>query len=108
MPRPGLAGWQIEDWIYWRASDAAHPIERSPVVATVGNSSAKLFRCSMDRDDTTRLSMFATDPYMYSDSLLGNGLVGGFNGGLSQISGVPFKLTSAPNPTEKFMMVEET
>ena len=51
--------------------------------------------------------MFPTDAYMYSYTLLGNGVSGNVNRGLGQMSGVPFKLTSVRNPAEKLMLVEE-
>ncbi len=57
---PGMAsqhsGFQTADWIYWRTNDLAHPVQQSPIVLTLANASAKLFRCPLDTDDSARIA----------------------------------------------------
>src|SRR4030095_10489374 len=46
-------GFSPDDWIYWR-NQPAYPIEKSLIVAHVGNSTSNLFRCPVDTDDKDR------------------------------------------------------
>ena len=76
---PGLAsrhnGWHPEDWIYWRVSDTAHPVEKSPIVAQLAGASKTLFRCPRDKNDALRISQADSDgPYLYSYSFTGYGV----------------------------------
>ena len=111
----GEYGFHAEDWIYWRTNRAVYPpFEKGPIAAAVGSSSAKLFRCPLDRDDTERVRSAAHDcgPYLYSYTLTGFGLTNGVNQGMSTIVdqagvGHVFKLQSVRNPTMKIMLAEE-
>lgn len=93
----GNAGWQMEDWIYWRTNDLAHPVSDSPIVKLLGlRDPAPLFRCPADRNVSNRSGY----PYNYTlNSWMG-----------SQYSGttlVPTKLMNCRNPAGKIMLVEE-
>src|SRR4029077_20286379 len=58
---PGCAsrntyGFQVEDWIWWRVSTPAYPVQNSPIVAPLGSglTSSNFFRCPLDVDDSYR------------------------------------------------------
>jgi prepilin-type N-terminal cleavage/methylation domain-containing protein/prepilin-type processing-associated H-X9-DG protein len=111
----GEYGFHREDWIYWRTNSRAYaPVERSPIVATIGSASAKLFRCPLDRDDSERLSTCdpQNGPYLYSYTLTGYGLTNGVNQGMSTIVDLQcvayvFRMRSVNNPSGKIMLAEE-
>jgi prepilin-type N-terminal cleavage/methylation domain-containing protein/prepilin-type processing-associated H-X9-DG protein len=123
---PGMAsqhsGFQAADWIYWRTSDAAHPVEKSPIVIAMANASSKLFRCPLDTDDSARIAQAdgVNGPYLFSYSLTsynltttvdaaGNsrsadpGMSSVFTGGQN----LPFKMAAVRNPSGKIMLAEE-
>jgi len=130
---PGLAsrhnGYRKEDWIYWRTNSALYPpVEKSPIMSSVGAVNGKLFHCPLD-DIQERLAANYSDPYgpyLYSYSFTGYGLSpDNSNIGLgdeanpnygmaSVIVGDPanptvqlFKEARIVNPTSKIMLAEE-
>jgi len=105
-------GFQVEDWIYWR-NQPAYPIEKSPLVALVGNSTSNLFRCPVDVDDKDRVAT-ATDgqpPYLYSYTMTSYGLNGNICPGMASIRDGggwhAFKQAGIRNPAKKIMLAEE-
>ncbi len=126
---PGLAsrgnGFQAADWIYWRTNTAAYPpLEKSPIVHSLGSINPSLLRCPLDRSDTDRFNQQndSDGPYLYSYSLTGYGLSsgpvgldGGLNYGMASVflnntanpTSAPFKQTSIVNPSSKIMLAEE-
>ena len=65
---PGTAsrntyGFHLEDWIYWRINQPKYPIEKSPIVVSLGSVSSNLFRCPLDLFDKDRLNIDANGPY---------------------------------------------
>ncbi len=121
---PGMAsehsGFQAADWIYWRTNSSYPQVQQSPIVLALANTSAKLFRCPLDTDDSARLAEGATDPangpYFYSYSLTSYNLTGDSDGiqvnpGMSSnfSSGVSlsFRLAQVRNPAGKIMLAEE-
>src|SRR5439155_26182745 len=71
---PGTAsrntyGFHIEDWIYWRINKPQYPIEKSPIVVSLGSVSSNLFRCPVDLFDKDRLNIDSNGPYYYSYSM---------------------------------------
>jgi|SRR5882724_3498106 len=122
---PGAAsrtsyGYQPMDWIYWRTNTAMFPpVEKSPIVAQTGSANAQLFRCPLDRDNSERATMAATDPingaYNYSYSLNSHDAVDGQTSGMASIfsgttldsTAVLFKLPSIQSPSKKIMLAEE-
>src|SRR6266704_657385 len=67
-------GWHVEDWIYWRTTQPAYPIQKSPIVAPLGSglTSSNTFRCPLDRDDSFRKAEQndgVNGPYYYSYSM---------------------------------------
>jgi prepilin-type N-terminal cleavage/methylation domain-containing protein/prepilin-type processing-associated H-X9-DG protein len=122
---PGMAsqhsGFQANDWIYWRTNSAYPQVDKSPIVLTLANTSAKLFRCPLDTDDSGRIAEGETDPangpYFYSYSLTsylpttddnGNNVNPGMSSFFASGDSLPFKLTAVKNPTGKIMLAEET
>lgn len=120
---PGMAsehsGFQTEDWIYWRTNAAYPQVQRSPIVLTLANTSTSLFRCPLDKDDTTRFTEGEIDPangpYMYSYSLTsyipgtdanGNKVAMGMSSNFANAP-LPFKLAGVRNPSGKIMLAEE-
>jgi prepilin-type N-terminal cleavage/methylation domain-containing protein/prepilin-type processing-associated H-X9-DG protein len=102
-------GFQPDDWIYWRTNlITTAPINKSPVVSLLGNvtigQALKLFRCPMDKDDSSRLQ--TGQPY-YLFSYTMNSYGGTRNEGMSSIPGQPFKITSVKRPSTKIMIAEE-
>jgi prepilin-type N-terminal cleavage/methylation domain len=127
---PGLAsrhnGYHPEDWIYWRTDTTLYPpIEKSPIVAQIGNASRPLFRCPKDRSDVDRLDQVPDShgPYLYSYSLTGYGLsltetwgldgnqnfgmASVFTGDINHPTVSLFKLSTLRNPAGKIMLAEE-
>jgi prepilin-type N-terminal cleavage/methylation domain-containing protein/prepilin-type processing-associated H-X9-DG protein len=115
---PGMAsqhsGFQKEDWIYWRTNDLAHPIQQSPIVLTLANANAKLFRCPLDTDDSARIAQAdaVNGPYLYSYSLTSYNIDGnGLNPGMSSVftggQHLPFSEPAIRNPGTKIMLAEE-
>ncbi|HEY3760749.1 MAG TPA: prepilin-type N-terminal cleavage/methylation domain-containing protein [Verrucomicrobiae bacterium] len=121
---PGMAsehnGFQTSDWIYWRTNTAYPQVQQSPIVLTLANTSASLFRCPLDRDDSARFAEGANDPangpYMYSYSLTsfdpgtdanGNAVAMGMSSNFSKNRNLPFKLAAVRNSAGKIMLAEE-
>jgi prepilin-type N-terminal cleavage/methylation domain-containing protein/prepilin-type processing-associated H-X9-DG protein len=115
---PGIAsdhyGFHPEDWIYWRTNTAIYPpLERSPVLTGISSANRALLRCPLDRNDTERLAN--SDPYLFSYSLTGYGVVDGTNFGMSSVIDTTggstniylFKESAVRNPTLKIMLAEE-
>ena len=107
-------GFNAGDWIYWRTNTALYPpIEKSPIALGVGSTSAQLFRCPGDRDDTTRnaVSTAPHGPYNYSYTINSYDPSGGTAVGLASINigGVPylFRLASVNRPETKISFLEE-
>jgi prepilin-type N-terminal cleavage/methylation domain-containing protein/prepilin-type processing-associated H-X9-DG protein len=114
---PGMAsqhsGFQAADWIYWRTNDTAHPVQQSPIVLTLADTSPKLFRCSLDTDDSARIAQAdgVNGPYLYSYSLTSYEVVDGKNPGMSSNfangENLPFSMAAVRNPGTKIMLAEE-
>jgi prepilin-type N-terminal cleavage/methylation domain-containing protein/prepilin-type processing-associated H-X9-DG protein len=107
-------GFQIEDWIYWRPSLPAYPIQNSLIVTYVGSGQASsnmsgVFRCPSDRNDKDRDPV---DPYRYSYTMTSYGLNGTANPGITSIRQTgggwfPFRQASIKRPGKTIMIVEE-
>ncbi len=114
---PGMAsqhsGFQVADWIYWRTNDAAHPVEKSPIVLALAGASSALFRCPLDTDNRARMDQAdaVNGPYLYSYSLTSYNVANGVDPGMSSVftggENLPFKLSSVRNPSGKIMLAEE-
>jgi prepilin-type N-terminal cleavage/methylation domain-containing protein/prepilin-type processing-associated H-X9-DG protein len=118
---PGTAsrntyGFQPTDWIYWRTNITAYPpIERSPIAVYIGSVQSNLFRCPLDRDNSTRATLSdAHGPYFYSYSLTSYDISGNQNLGMASImrsSGgqawFPYKMAYIRGPSSKIMYAEE-
>jgi len=119
---PGTAsrntyGYHPEDWIYWRTNTAKYPpVEKSPIVTSLGSVSSNLFRCPVDRYDKERVSIAdGNGPYFYSYSLNSYDLEGAKNPGMASIfegalnspNRYPFKMAGVRGPSGKIMLAEE-
>jgi prepilin-type N-terminal cleavage/methylation domain-containing protein/prepilin-type processing-associated H-X9-DG protein len=113
---PGMAsqhsGFQASDWIWWRTNDSAHPVQQSPIAASLASADTKLFRCPLDTDDSARLAQAdGNGPYPYSYSLTSYDVVNGFNPGMASVftggQNLPFYLAAVRNPGGKIMLAEE-
>ena len=117
---PGTAsrntyGFHLEDWIYWRINNPKYPIEKSPIVVSLGSVSSNLFRCPLDRFDKDRLNIDSNGPYFYSYSMNSHDLDGIKNPGMASIFDGPvdratphlFKLSLVKSPAKKIMLAEE-
>ena len=118
---PGTAsrntyGYHPEDWIYWRTNTAQYPpIEKSPIVTSLGSVSSNLFRCPGDRIDSERKTLDANGPYYYSYSLTSYdidgtrtpGMASIFQGSVSNPTRYIFKMAGVKNPSKKIMLAEE-
>lgn len=118
---PGTAsrntyGYHPEDWIYWRTNRAKYPpIEKSPIVTSLGSSSSNLFRCPVDRIDSERLTGDANGPYFYSYSMTSWGTDGSrsagfasvFQGAVDKPTPYLFKMAATKQPSKKIMLAEE-
>ena len=118
---PGTAsrntyGYHPEDWIYWRTNTKQYPpIEKSPIVSSLGSVSSNLFRCPNDRIDKERLTGDGNGPYFYSYTLNSYGVDGSRNIGMASIfegsvnNPTPFlfKLAAVKRPSGKIMLAEE-
>ena len=124
---PGQAsensGFEASDWIYWRTNSTYPQVDKSPIVITLANASAKLFRCPLDADDSSRISHAgANGPYLYSYSLtsydpIDTGTVDASgnprldNPGMTSVftngRHLPFLLSKVKNPDAKIMFAEE-
>lgn len=119
---PGTAsrntyGYHPEDWIYWRTNTKTYPpIEKSPIVSSLGSISSNLFRCPVDKNDRERLQLAdGNGPYFFSYSLTSFDLDGTRNLGMASIfqgsvtspTRYPFKLAGVKNPSGKIMFAEE-
>jgi prepilin-type N-terminal cleavage/methylation domain-containing protein/prepilin-type processing-associated H-X9-DG protein len=113
----GTYGFHKEDWIYWRTTLPAFPIQNSPIVAPLGSAfqSSNTFRCCLDRDDTDRKAEQndgVNGPYYYSYSVTSYDLNNGQCLGMSSIVDTanawhPFSFSSIKNPAAKIMIAEE-
>ena len=126
---PGLAsrlnGFHPEDWIYWRTNTSLYPpVEKSPILRSMGSTGLSLLRCPADLNDIARLSVpIPSDgPYLFSYSLTGYGLGltgygldGDHNYGMSSVfvgdanhpTAYPFRSASVHNPAGKILFAEE-
>jgi prepilin-type N-terminal cleavage/methylation domain-containing protein/prepilin-type processing-associated H-X9-DG protein len=118
---PGTAsrntyGFQPTDWIYWRTNISVYPpIEQSPIAVYIGSVQSNLFRCPLDRDNSTRATMTDSHgPYFFSYSLTSYDISGNQNLGMASIlrtSGgqgwFPYKMAFIRSPSSKIMYAEE-
>lgn len=119
---PGTAsrntyGYHPEDWIYWRTNIKQYPpVEKSPIVTSIGSVSSNLFRCPGDRNDRERLQLSdGNGPYFYSYSMNSHDLNGNRNPGMASIfqgsvnspTKFQFKLAAVQRPSGKIMLAEE-
>jgi prepilin-type N-terminal cleavage/methylation domain-containing protein/prepilin-type processing-associated H-X9-DG protein len=119
---PGTAsrntyGYHPEDWIYWRTNTKTYPpVEKSPIVSSVGSVSSNLFRCPLDKNDRDRLRLAdGNGPYFFSYAMNSYDLDGSRNPGMASIfqgsvnspTKYPFKLTAVRRPSDKIMLAEE-
>jgi len=103
-----------EDWIWWFAAggypDAAHPIEKSPILTAI-KGSTNIFRCPSDRDDSQRPSAAAKYYFSYSiNSQLdaagkAKGMASSWGGGANKWTA--FKYINIRHPADKMMLTEE-
>ncbi len=126
-------GFQIDDWIYWRAGAATENIagvletlDRSPVIAYTGTKkSTNIFRCPADISDRDRIAVVgagsandAGNPiywYSYSMNSIGLDSTGTVNQGLTSVqedvgNGVEmfqFKNSAVKRPAQKISFAEE-
>ena len=111
-------GPELSDWIYWRTPSNSYPfpdglihsLAQSPMLQELGTrGTTNLFRCPMDRDDSSRIANGAP-VYYYSYEFTSFNLVNGMNHGFTTImdAGVqyPFKLTQVRSPANKIMLAE--
>jgi prepilin-type N-terminal cleavage/methylation domain-containing protein/prepilin-type processing-associated H-X9-DG protein len=105
-------GFHVEDWIYWRTTLPAYPVQNSPIAAQVGSLTSNLFRCPLDRDNKERLaSADGNGPYLYSYTMTSYDLLNGANRGMASINDgtrfYSFKANSIKNPAAKIVLAEE-
>jgi prepilin-type N-terminal cleavage/methylation domain-containing protein/prepilin-type processing-associated H-X9-DG protein len=115
-------GFQVEDWIWWRANQPMYRVQNSPIVAPLGSGlvSSNVFRCALDRDDSYRNNPSYTGPpgsdpgpYYYSYTMTSYDLDSSGNClGMTSIrdkNGVwhPFSANKIKNPAKKIAIVEE-
>jgi prepilin-type processing-associated H-X9-DG protein/prepilin-type N-terminal cleavage/methylation domain-containing protein len=110
-------GFHPEDWIYWRTTLPAFPIQNSPITVPLGSGSSNLFRCPGDRDDADRLALAQSDPangaYNYSYTMTSYGTQNGQNtqGITSIVDDVgtiyPFNWNNIRRPWGKIIFAEE-
>jgi prepilin-type N-terminal cleavage/methylation domain-containing protein/prepilin-type processing-associated H-X9-DG protein len=122
---PGWASehhlFQTNDWIFWRTNPSYPQVDKSPIVVTLAGASAKLFRCPMDTDNSTRIAQAAAEgpqaePYLYSYSMTsydttkdvnGNPVNPGMSSILSGSKPMVFKQSAVRNASGKIMLAEE-
>jgi prepilin-type N-terminal cleavage/methylation domain-containing protein/prepilin-type processing-associated H-X9-DG protein len=113
-------GFHVEDWIYWRISQPAYPVQKSPIVVNLGSglASSNTFRCPLDSDNTSRISLDGpvnSDPgvYFYSYTMTSYGLdANGRDIGTTSIMDLsnvwhPFKQDAINRPSSKILIAEE-
>ena len=110
-------GFHKEDWIYWRTAPSYPPVQQSPITVGLGRINSNLFRCPMDRDDSSRIQLSGPvgsdpGPYPYSYSIPSYDLdASGNSGGLTSIADGnvfhPYKISSVLGPVHKIMLAEE-
>ena len=111
-------GPELSDWIYWRTPSNNYPfpdgqihsLAQSPMLAELGTrGTTNIFRCPMDRDDSSRIANGAP-VYYYSYEFTSFNVDNGVNHGFTTImsAGVqyPFKLTQVRSPASKIMLAE--
>ncbi len=110
-------GFRVTDWIYWRTSMPAYPVQKSLVMGSIGGFNTNLFRCPADKNDKDRIqdNINAGDGqgvYYYSFSMpsMGAGANGSLNTGLTSIDDGTvhvFRNSDVLNPSIKIMIAEE-
>lgn len=107
-------GFQKSDWIYWRTTMPAFPIQNSPIVTGIGSASSNLFRCPCDKDERGRIASTPADGnglYEYSYSMTSDVDGNNVNHGITSITvnGVEmtFRSTAIVGPANKIMFAEE-
>jgi prepilin-type N-terminal cleavage/methylation domain-containing protein/prepilin-type processing-associated H-X9-DG protein len=103
-----------EDWIWWQAAggypDAAHPVEKSPILSAI-KASTNIFRCPADRDDSQRPS--AAAKYYFSYSINSQVDAAGKPKGMASSWGsganrwTAFRYGNVRLPANKMMLTEE-
>ena len=113
---PGTAsrntyGFHVEDWIYWRVNLPQYPIEKSPILYSLGSVNSNLFRCPLDINDRERkANTDGNGPYYPSYTLTSYDLDGNSSRGMASINNGtwhPFKQSAIKDPAKKIMMAEE-
>jgi prepilin-type N-terminal cleavage/methylation domain-containing protein/prepilin-type processing-associated H-X9-DG protein len=108
-------GFQTLDWIYWRTSFPAFPLQNSLILAPLGKANTNMFRCPADRDNTDRIILGVTGgpdgAYNASYTMTSYDPVTSQNVyGMASIFGsitLPFSYTSIHRPSGKIMFAEE-
>jgi prepilin-type N-terminal cleavage/methylation domain-containing protein/prepilin-type processing-associated H-X9-DG protein len=110
-------GFHQEDWIWWRTTMPAFPIQKSPIVAPLGSGAqtSNTFRCALDKDDSFRNNEQndgVNGPYYYSYTMTSYDLNGTQAIGMSSIVDTanawhPFKFSAIRNPVLKILLAEE-
>jgi prepilin-type N-terminal cleavage/methylation domain-containing protein len=91
-------GFQVEDWIYWRANQPAYPLKNSLIIAYLGTgSSGTLLRCPCDKDDTWRISITTPDIYAYSYTMTSYDVDRGITSVRDGAGWHPYKFTKIKN-----------
>ena len=111
-------GPELSDWIYWRTPSnnypfpdgAIHSLAQSPMLQELGTAgTTNLFRCPMDKDDSSRIANGAP-VYYYSYEFTSFNLDNGVNHGFTTImdNGVQyaFKVTQVRSAARKIMLAE--
>jgi len=110
---PGCAsrntyGFHTDDWIYWRTTMPAYPVQKSLIMSYVGGFNTNVFRCPGDKIDKDRIAANTDGQgvYYYSYTLtsigIGTGLTSINNGTFN-----PYRMTDVKNPASKIMFAEE-
>jgi prepilin-type N-terminal cleavage/methylation domain-containing protein/prepilin-type processing-associated H-X9-DG protein len=106
-------GFRVTDWIYWRTSLPAYPVQKSLVMGSIGGFNTNLFRCPADKNDKDRIAdnTDGQGVYYYSYSMTSIGEVNGnLNTGLTSIDDGTlhvFRNSDVLNPSIKIMIAEE-
>jgi prepilin-type processing-associated H-X9-DG protein len=110
-------GFQVSDWIYWRTSLPAYPVQNSLILAGLGKTSTNILRCAGDRDNSARIALAGSDPangaYNLSYTITSFGVLNGRNiQGMSSIVDsfggfYPFKSADIRHPSGKIVFAEE-
>jgi prepilin-type N-terminal cleavage/methylation domain-containing protein/prepilin-type processing-associated H-X9-DG protein len=111
-------GPELSDWIYWRTPSNSYPfpdgsihsLAQSPMLQELSTgATTNIFRCPMDRDDTSRIAN-GVPVYYYSYEFTSFNLDNGVNHGFTTIvdagTSYPFKVTQVHAPATKIMLAE--